>query len=253
MRAGQTRTRISATRQLREVRHDLSGEVRRLREDLGISQRRLAAATGVSQGQVSRIEAGRSDPSLESLTLLAAGLGGRLFIRIHPGVGPPLRDHLQAAMIECLLRALHPRWRRFLEVPVFRPVRGYVDLALHDPEQRVVIAGEAHSQLRSVERQTRWANAKAEALVESGGLPIGGDACSRLLLLRSTRSNREIVALHAELFRSLYPAPLVDARASLLGETSRWPGAALLWTSVDRRPHVLDRPPRGITVGRSAV
>ena len=86
-----------------------------------MSQDRLAAEAGISQCHLSRIEAGEVEASMAILAAIARALGGRLRIRIEPGSGPAIRDHIQAAMLQALLPLIDVRWARFLEVPVHRP------------------------------------------------------------------------------------------------------------------------------------
>jgi hypothetical protein len=177
-----------------------------------------------------------------------------LSVRLFPGTGPLIRDHLQASMLEALLVIAHPRWRRRPEVAVYRPVRGVIDLVL-DALGEPRVATEAQSDLRRIEQQVRWSKAKADAL--RGSAAKDGDAhearagpVSRLLLLRSTTRTRAVVAQHAELLRAAYPACAGDAHAALTGEAP-WPGDAILWCRVEGgQTAVLTDPPRGITVGR---
>jgi hypothetical protein len=88
-------------------------------------------------------------------------------------------------MVEAILGVAHPRYRRDLEVGVWRSVRGVIDLVLHDQTQPVSIATEVHSQIRRAEQQIRWANEKADALA---ALPeMAGRQVARLLVLRNSR------------------------------------------------------------------
>ena len=213
---------------------------------MGLSQARLAAAAGVSQSIVSMLEAGQIDPGIEVLARLSAALGGRLALRIDPGIGTPIRDHIQAAMIDGLLRVLSRSWRPALEVTVYHPVRGVIDLVLNHGIGSLAIAAEAHSELRRVEQQLRWATAKTDALAALEPARW----VSRLLLLRVTHRNRETVAAFSELFAAAYPANYREAVAALTG-SEPWPGAALLWMDViDGVGTLRLTPPRGITLGR---
>jgi hypothetical protein len=62
----------------------------------------------------------------------------------------------------------------------------------------------------------------------------GGEArqVSRLLVIRSTRTNREIVRAHAATFATVYPGDSPAAREALTG-TDSWPGPSILWARVD--------------------
>ena len=115
---------VTATkRRVAEQRRAIGQEIRLLREDAGITQARLARAAGVSRAHLCGIESGESEASLAALTGLSDALGASVSIRLYPGTGPRIRDHLQAGIVEAILRHLNRRWKRFLEVPVYRPVR----------------------------------------------------------------------------------------------------------------------------------
>ena len=164
-------------------------------------------------------------------------------------------------MIQCLARALHSRWRRFVEVTVYRPVRGVIDMVLHDPLEPVLISTEAQSELRRIEQQVRWARAKSDALASTGASELAGVlqaadgrpsdvAVSRLLLLRSSTATHRAAAMYSDLLAAAYPARHADAVAALTG-TAPWPGAALVWMDVANGIATLKAaPPRGIRLGR---
>ncbi len=127
---------------------------------------------GISQAYVSSMEAGNAAPSLEVILAVAAALGCDLSVRMFPGTGPRIRDRIQVAMSEALLASLHPRWRAQPEVPVYRPVRGVIDLVLTDATAHLVVPTELQSELRRVEQQIRWSVQKADALaVDAASLP----------------------------------------------------------------------------------
>jgi transcriptional regulator with XRE-family HTH domain len=237
------------------LRRTLGAEIRTMRLDAGVSLRRLAAAAGISHGLLSAFEVGDVSPSLEAFARIAHALGGRPIVRIEPATGPVIRDHLQAAMLQGLLGVLHPRWRRFVEVPVYRPVRGVIDLVLDDPHEPITIAGEAHSQLRRLEQQIRWATAKADALQAGGARELtsvvrpGADV-SRLLILRVTRATLEVARTYGDVLAAAYPARHVDTLAALTG-SQPWPGPALIWMDVMKGKATLrEAPPRAVALGR---
>ncbi len=244
--------RILNQRQLRTRRRDLlrrlGEELRAAREDAGISQATIARVARVNQAHLSRIEAGTAQPSVEVLIAVATALGADLSVRLFPNTGPRIRDHLQIAMSEVLIAMLHPRWRATPEVPVHRPVRGVIDLVLSDTAGPDVVTVEIHSQLRRVEQQIRWASQKADALAR---LPeLEGQHVSRLLVLRNTSAMREVGRVAAETLGAAYPGRAADAVAALRG-TAPWPGSAIVWADVTRgAAHLLERPPRGVAVGR---
>jgi transcriptional regulator with XRE-family HTH domain len=125
--------RTTTGRLTRDMRIALGSEVRRMRVDAGLTQRRLAALADIDHGFLSLVERGQREPSLAVLTAIATALGGTVHVRLHPGTGPRLTDPIQARITEALVRILHRRWTSMLEVPVYRPVRGVIDLVVHDP------------------------------------------------------------------------------------------------------------------------
>ena len=190
----------------------------------------------MSQGHLSEIEAGDVEASVTVLAQIARVLGGRLRLRIEPGGGPLLRDHLQAAMLEALLPLLDPRWARFLEVPVHRPVRGVIDLVLADQTANLLVATEIHSQIRRLEQQLRWANEKAAALANELDIAPHGAASpptiSRLLVLRSTAATRAIARTYGQILTAAYPADAREFGAALTGN-SPWPAPGIVWMDVE--------------------
>jgi len=60
----------------------LATELILLRRQRGITQRQLSAKSGIQQAEISRIEGGRANPTVSTLSALANALGGELGIRI---------------------------------------------------------------------------------------------------------------------------------------------------------------------------
>ncbi len=63
--------------------------LRRLREEKGLSQADVEKATGLLSSYISRVEQGRTMPSLEALEKLAAALEMPLFQLFYEGDDPP--------------------------------------------------------------------------------------------------------------------------------------------------------------------
>jgi len=237
----------------RDLRRGVGAQIRDLREDRELSLREVGAPAGVDRSVLARAEAGEANLTLGALAALATVLGSEASVRLYPSTGPRLRDHLQVRLIETLLARAHPRWRPRLEVPVYRPARGVIDLVLIEPKTGEVVGSEAHSEIRRAERQLRWAAEKVDALSSASGWPWMDrqPRVGRLLLLRSTQATRSVVASAPTLFRAAYPGRSADAIAALTGAAARFPEAAIVW--VDLRgttSRLLDGPPRRIAVGR---
>ena len=217
--------------------------------------RRLADMAAIDHGHLSLIERGLREPSLAVLTAIATALGGSVSVRFYPGTGPRLRDPIQARITEALVRLLDPRWTRLVEVPVHRPARGVIDVVAHDQTAGVVIAAEIQSELRRLEQQIRWSNEKAESLPSADFWRFvdGAPRIDRLLVLRSTRTNRQLAERFAETLRVAYPASPREAYRALSTPGASWPGSALLWAEVDGdAARVLDRPPRRLMTSDAA-
>jgi transcriptional regulator with XRE-family HTH domain len=247
------RTRTGRTAS--ELRRALGAELRRTRLDAGLSLRALARAAEITPSHLSEIERGIAEPSLAVLASLARVLGADVSIRLFPGTGPRIRDRLQAPMVEALLREAHPSWKRLVEVPVWRPVRGVID-AVVSRSGDAVVAIEVHSELRRLEQQIRWAGEKADALpsAEAWSMLLAGAPTvpvSRMLVLRSTRANRDLANAFESTIRAAYPARAADAVRALRDAAVPWPGPALIWAETTAAgARILDRPPRSVSVGR---
>ncbi|HEV8488480.1 MAG TPA: helix-turn-helix transcriptional regulator [Candidatus Limnocylindrales bacterium] len=249
-----TKAQLDADRRTVETRRAIGAELRRNREDQGLPQRSVAGGAGIDRGHLSRIEAWKVEASLGTLSRVSAALGGELSARFYPGTGSRIRDHIQAAILEALLGELHPRWKRFVEVPVYRPVMGVIDLVLHDPVAGHVVAVEIQSELRRLEQIVRWSHQKRDALPSAAVWRFAASeaepADSSLLVVRSTRATRAVTGDHNELIRSLFPARASEIHAALTTEAP-WPGAGLLWAAVERgKARLMSKPPWGLSLGR---
>ncbi len=245
--------RTANGRLVRDMRVAVGSEIRRMRTDTGVSQRQLAVHAAIDHGFLSLIERGLREPSLAVLAAIATALGGGVNVRLHPGTGPRLSDPIQARIMEALLRILDLRWTRLLEVPVYRPVRGVIDLVAHDQAAHVAVAAEIQSEMRRLEQQIRWSNEKADALpsAEFWRFADPKPRIDRLLILRSTRVNREIASRFSETLAAAYPGDAVSAYQALTSPDAPWLGSSILWATVDGdAARILERPPRGVKLGR---
>jgi transcriptional regulator with XRE-family HTH domain len=233
-------------RRRRELLVRIGRQVGELRTDASVSTGRLAACVGIHRAYLGRIERGVASPSLEGLGAIADCLGADLGVRLFPVAGPRLHDRFQAPMVEALIRELGPAWRRQPEV-VVPAARGVIDLVLTRALDHLTVACECHSELRRLEAVLRRGAEKAEGLRGSIG---EGQTLSRLLVLRSTRATREVAKAYEATLAAAYPARSADAFEALRGNAA-WPGPAIVWANVERgRAEILDRPPRGVRLGR---
>lgn len=64
------------------VLKDVAGQLRRVRKSLGMTQELLAERVGTKKSNISRLESGRYNPSLEFLVKVADGLGKKVQVKI---------------------------------------------------------------------------------------------------------------------------------------------------------------------------
>jgi transcriptional regulator with XRE-family HTH domain len=234
---GATRIQRAIADRQQAARASVAAELRRVVATEQVSLRAIGRAAGVDPGHLSRVIRGQAALSPDALVAVATSLGYDLSVRLFESTGPRIRDRVQARMIDALLGVLHERWLPRLEVAVYRPVRGVIDVVLQDQETWDVVAGEGHSALASAEGQLRWAGQKADALPSAAGWPWApGPAVprvGRLLLLRSCAANHALVASLVHTFRVAYPGAAADAMESLRIGSRPWPGAAIVWVRVD--------------------
>lgn len=252
---GESKLEREIRRREHEVRRAIGQDIRELREDAALTRAAVATAAGIDRSFEGRVEAAQREPSLSTLTAIATVLGADLSVRLYPTTGPHIRDRIQAAMVEAVIASLHRRWTVSPEVPVHRPARGVIDAVMSDALARVVVAAEVNSELRRLEQQLRWHREKAESLPSAEVWPFisadGPMAVSRLLVLRSTRSMREIAVSYEATLKAAYPARARDAIDALRGPRAPWPGDAIIWIVVEGgRGRLLDGPPRGVRLGR---
>lgn len=162
-----TSPRTATGRATREIHRVVLGEIDRLRRDAGMSIRRLAQEAAVDPGYLSQVFAGSRSPTTFVLVALTKVLGADLSMRVYPTTGPIVRDAIQAPIGEELLRIAAPTWRRSVEVGVYRPARGFIDIVFDEPNLAVAVATEIQSRIDRLEQQIRWAQDKAQSLPSS--------------------------------------------------------------------------------------
>lgn len=236
---------------MRRVGLHYGEDIRRLRGEAGVSLAELAAVVGVHRSHIGRIEANQVQPSLAVLSAIGVALGADLSVRFYAGSGPRLHDRFQALMVVNLLRRLDQRWKPELEVPVTRPSRGVIDIVLNDRASPVAVAAEVQSELRRLEQQIRWSTEKADGLLERLGRDRPGVTVSRLLILRSTSSTRELARRYSAMLAASYPARTETVVQALTQSSTPWPGAGIVWVRIDgAEASLLSHPPRGVDLGR---
>lgn len=67
-----------------ETEYDIINAMIKARKEKGLTQKQLSELTGISQADISRIENGTRNPSLEMIKRLATGMGMRLKLEFIP-------------------------------------------------------------------------------------------------------------------------------------------------------------------------
>ena len=67
-----------------EPEYDIINVMIKARKEKGLTQKQLSELTGISQADISRIENGTRNPSLEMIKRLATGMGMRLKLEFIP-------------------------------------------------------------------------------------------------------------------------------------------------------------------------
>ena len=248
-----TSLRTANGRKTREVNRAAVLDIDRLRQDAGMSVRRLAQEASIDAGYLSQLFAGLRSPSTAVLVALTTVLGADLSIRVYPTTGPTVRDAIQARIGEELLRIAAPTWKRSIEVPIYRPARGFIDIVFDEPLQSVTVATEIQSRIDRLEQQIRWAQDKAQSLPSADLWRFIDQerSISRMLVLRSSQATRAMARRFSSTLAAAYPAPTQKVFTALTVPGAPWPGSGILWADVrGDEVRVLDRPPRGIALGR---
>ena len=159
-----TRLQVNADRAAEASLRSIGAQFLQLREDAGLPKSVVARAAGIDPTYLGYVEGGERAASLAVLTRIAAALGADFSARVYPTSGPPIRDRIQARMVDAFLTSLPADWDRHVEVPVYRPVRGIVDVVIVRRATGRIVSIEAHSELRRLEQQLGWAATKADAL-----------------------------------------------------------------------------------------
>jgi len=247
-----TKLQVAADRAAEAALRSVGEQLLHLREDAGLARSTVARVAGIDPTYLGYLEQGHRYPTLAVVTRVAAALGADVSLKIYPNTGSPLRDRFQARMIDAFLTVLPPDWVRHLEVPVYRPVRGVIDLVIARPVSGRVVSIEAHSDLRRLEQQLRWAAEKSDALPSAALWPrlTAGDrriATSRILLLRSTRRTRGLAREFASTLAAAFPADPAEVLNALRDPSQPWPGNGIVWASVDgQQASILPGAPRGV-------
>ena len=64
------------------ARQEIASQLRQVRKEQGMTQERLAEKVGTRKSNISRLESGRYNPSLDFLEKVAGGLGSEIEVKV---------------------------------------------------------------------------------------------------------------------------------------------------------------------------
>ena len=67
------------------ARQEIAAQLRQVRKEQGMTQERLAEKVGTRKSNISRLESGRYNPSLDFLEKVAGGLGREIEVKVTRG------------------------------------------------------------------------------------------------------------------------------------------------------------------------
>ena len=67
------------------ARQEIASQLRQVRKEQGMTQERLAEKVGTRKSNISRLESGRYNPSLDFLEKVAGGLGREIEVKVTSG------------------------------------------------------------------------------------------------------------------------------------------------------------------------
>lgn len=68
--------------QQNHARQEIAAQLRQVRKEQGMTQERLAEKVGTRKSNISRLESGRYNPSLDFLEKVAGGLGREIEVKV---------------------------------------------------------------------------------------------------------------------------------------------------------------------------
>jgi transcriptional regulator with XRE-family HTH domain len=70
-------------KEVNSARQEVAAQLRQVRRDQGMTQESLAELVGTKKSNISRLESGRYNPSLDFLVKVAGGLGKQIHVKVN--------------------------------------------------------------------------------------------------------------------------------------------------------------------------
>jgi transcriptional regulator with XRE-family HTH domain len=68
--------------EVNSARQEVASQLKQVRRDKGMTQESLAELVGTKKSNISRLESGRYNPSLDFLVKVAGGLGKQIHVKV---------------------------------------------------------------------------------------------------------------------------------------------------------------------------
>ncbi len=73
---------VSGMNEINSPRQEVARQIKQVRKEQGITQESLAELVGTKKSNISRLESGRYNPSLDFLAKVAGGLGKKIQVKV---------------------------------------------------------------------------------------------------------------------------------------------------------------------------
>ena len=191
--------------------------LRAIRLDQRLTQQAVAGRAGLSQSVYSRAEHGDlAGMTLGNLDRIVEALGAGLSIdvRYRGGLGDRLADAAHAALVDYVVGILRGAgWMIELEFGfnVFGE-RGSVDVLGWHADTRTLLIVEVKSRFTDLQAMLLSLARKVRLVPARDQLGWSPDHVARIVVVHGTTESRSVVARHAAIFDSAFPARSMDVR-----------------------------------------
>lgn len=191
---------------------------------LDVSQRELAGLVGIHRGHLANIEAGRANISIDLMDRIAAALGQRLELTVHPARFQSMRRPHDTVHAWCsgyaARRLAGAGWLVAREVDVSADgIHGWIDLLAFDPAAATLAIVELKARLDDLggaERQLGWYERRALAAAHRLGWRPRS-VVVWLIALASDEVDRAVLA-NRDAIGQAFPGRAAQMMATLAGE-----------------------------------
>jgi transcriptional regulator with XRE-family HTH domain len=222
-----------------------------VRGRLGLTLEAVAAAAAISASYLTRIEAGRANPTFDTVDRVCAALGLQLALDVRPPIfvgHAPMQDLVHARCSAYVDRRLREHsWSTAREVAlVDGRYRGWIDLLAFDPTTGCLLIIEIKTRIDDIgglERQLSWYERAAPELARERGWRTRSTRSVLLVLATEEiehvlHANRDVLAVAFPLRDDVLQASRATARGLALIDPRRRRRDWLMRSRLDGRRSV---------------